>query len=496
VPDAPDTTDAAAVERFARCLEAAGFTQASIAERVGPGALAALRRQWNAPAVTRLSGGTPFDVLGRLFVAGVDVGREEAVTAFSSEDVDAWTSIGVVAERGGFVQPLVELQPVGMDGDEIIVAHDRLHDGPPRADAVMGFAGSSGLLAGAMVRRPCRRALDVGTGTGAQAMLASRWCEEVVAVDASPRALAFARLNLGINRITNVELRAGDRFDAVEGEEFDLVVANPPFVVSPDHELLYRDGGLPGDAMTATIVRGAAGHLAPDGWAVVVGNWIYPPDGEWDERVAAWVRGTGCDAWAIERHVRDAFSYAAGWVGEAPSTHRDQRDGQFRNWLEYYRREGIASIGYGLVVCRRTAGGARWFRADELRQELVHPFDDAVVRVFWLMDWLHGRDDAGVLGASFAVAPDARLETIAVAEGRWMPASYRLYADGRLAVSMDISDGTAEIVGACDGSRSLREVLVDWAAVEGADQETIVAAVAVCRELVANGFLIPTDLIG
>jgi hypothetical protein len=112
------------------------------------------------------------------------------------------------------------------------------------------------------------------------------------------------------------------------------------------------------------------------------------------------------------------------------------------------------------------------------------------------MDWLHGRDDAGVLGASFAVAPDARLETIAVAEGRWMPASYRLYADGRLAVSMDISDGTAEIVGACDGSRSLREVLVDWAAVEGADQETIVAAVAVCRELVANGFLIPTDLIG
>src|SRR5205814_2148722 len=103
-------------------------------------------------------------------------------------------------------------------------------------------------------RRRVARALDVGTGNGAQALLAARHSAQVVATDVNPRALKYTQLNAALNGVANLETRAGSLFEPVAGERFDLVTCNAPYVISPETRWQYRDGGLPGDELSERVV--------------------------------------------------------------------------------------------------------------------------------------------------------------------------------------------------------------------------------------------------
>ena len=128
--------------------------------------------------------------------------------------------------------------------------------------------------------RTTGRALDVGTGSGAIAIaLATEGrFDRIVATDVSLDALAVAERNVewyrGVSQA--IDLRHGSLFEPVRGEQFDLIVSNPPYIA-----LTERDD-LPGsvrdwepslalfsgdDGMTATreIIAGAASMLSPAG---------------------------------------------------------------------------------------------------------------------------------------------------------------------------------------------------------------------------------------
>src|SRR5207248_3880153 len=124
-------------------------------------------------------------------------------------------------------------------------------------DLVTGPSPSARRTDRLTIRKPVARALDLGTGPGIQALLAARHCEQVVAVDLNERALEIAGLNAELNGIGNVELRGGDWFEPVEGERFDLIVANPPYVVSPETGLFFRDGQLLRDDVSRTLMEEA-----------------------------------------------------------------------------------------------------------------------------------------------------------------------------------------------------------------------------------------------
>ncbi|TMD04828.1 MAG: class I SAM-dependent methyltransferase [Chloroflexi bacterium] len=113
------------------------------------------------------------------------------------------------------------------------------------------------------------RALDVGTGSGIGAIFASRLGYRVVGVDLNPEAVRCARLNVLLNDVEGrVEIRSGDLFAPVAGNQFDLVLFNPPF---------FR--GTPADRLdlawraTDVIERfagGLGGALSPSGEALIV----------------------------------------------------------------------------------------------------------------------------------------------------------------------------------------------------------------------------------
>lgn len=90
-------------------------------------------------------------------------------------------------------------------------------------------------------RRACGRVLDLGCGTGAGGISLESSARELVLSDISPRALSLARANVAIAGITHARVVHSDLFARIGGR-FDLIVANPPYLVD-DAKRAYRDGG-------------------------------------------------------------------------------------------------------------------------------------------------------------------------------------------------------------------------------------------------------------
>ena len=96
---------------------------------------------------------------------------------------------------------------------------------------VQPITGMSDLLGRAVVAevRATDRVLDMGTGSGVNAILASSKATAVVSVDVNPHAVDAARANAALNGVADrIVVVEGDLFDAVDGR-FDLVVFDPPF---------------------------------------------------------------------------------------------------------------------------------------------------------------------------------------------------------------------------------------------------------------------------
>ena len=132
---------------------------------------------------------------------------------------------------------------------------------------------------------PAVRAADLGTGSGAIALaLASeRPRASVVATDASAAALAVARDNASELGIGNVEFREGDWFAPLDGERFDLVASNPPYIALGDPHLGQGDlrfepaaalsSGSDGLDAIRRIARDAPAHLVDGGWLLLEHGW-------------------------------------------------------------------------------------------------------------------------------------------------------------------------------------------------------------------------------
>lgn len=122
-------------------------------------------------------------------------------------------------------------------------------------------------FAAATQRRPCEKTLDLCTGSGVHALLASRHSAEVVGVDVNDRAVVFADFNKALNAADNVAFVAGDLYEPLAGARFDLVLANPPYVPDLEHEPgeSYYSGGADGEAVSSRILAGLGEHLRAGG---------------------------------------------------------------------------------------------------------------------------------------------------------------------------------------------------------------------------------------
>lgn len=123
--------------------------------------------------------------------------------------------------------------------------------------------------------------LDLAAGSGAIALALAheRPRARVVGTDISDAAVQLARRNAGRLHLANVEFRTGNWFEPVAGEQFDIIVSNPPYIAQGDarveqavrrfepHDALFS--GPDGLEALRTIASQAGSHLGPAKWLVL-----------------------------------------------------------------------------------------------------------------------------------------------------------------------------------------------------------------------------------
>ena len=113
--------------------------------------------------------------------------------------------------------------------------------------------------------RRVRRAVDIGCGAGPGAVLVHKAFPdaEVYGVDINDDALALTRANAALNG-ARVEAVNSNLLTALPGQ-FDLIVANPPYLVDPSARAYRHGGGDLGAGLTLAILDAAVERLAPGG---------------------------------------------------------------------------------------------------------------------------------------------------------------------------------------------------------------------------------------
>ncbi|MGC5076005.1 DUF7059 domain-containing protein [Agrococcus sp. DT81.2] len=494
------------VDALARDLAAAGFTGGGVRALVGEHAEAALARMVAEPArraALRKPG--PLATLLRAFVLGDPVTDAELADALPTLGIEGAVALGIAERRAGngtpLVAPLVAIRPhafrdalgtgewwIASDLDELAGV------APLRPDHVLGVGGAARTLAHLLPPVACGRSLDLGTGCGVIALHLRRFADHVVATDISARALWFTALNARLNGVDGVEIRLGSLFDPVDGERFDLIASNPPFVITPRAEGVpayeYRDGGATGDALMAAVVGGMALHLAPGGAARLLGNWESIGAEPGLDRVRGWA-GDELDVWAIERDSLDPVRYAELWLRDGGTLPRDDaHDALLDAWLDDFEARGVTSIGMGWLALRRplaTASLARFERLphvvalEHVGGHLATAFDDA--------EWLAGLDDAA-LAAEHLVVPSDVTEARHQVPGAAGPNVIELRQGGALGRTVSVDTALAALVGACDGELALGVLVGAIAELLEVDDGILAADVLPrVRELVLTGIL-------
>lgn len=494
---APDPLRCAAL---AADLDAAEFRSEPLRRLWGEEADDALGRGMREPILRAVAGDEGvLATLGRLFVLGMPQPTGLVAAALPRLGVSGLVALGLAAVDHATVAPTALIRPqsfvdadgvgewwIASDLDEVALGTAL----PP--DHVLGVGGASRTLAEIILPIEVDRALDLGTGCGIQALLVARYARSVVATDISARALAYAELNARLNGVSNIAFRRGSMFEPVAGEAFDLVVSNPPFVITPRTEHVpeydYRDGGLVGDALVEQFIRTVPSHLTPGGVAQLLGNWESRDGVPGLERLSTWVE-EDLDLWVIEREELTPLSYAELWIRDGGTTPRDAEFTPLLSaWLDDFERRAVSSVGFGYVLLRRPEAGS-----DPLRriEKIAQPVSGVGAA---LRDGLAAHDMmAPGLPRTLITAPDVT-EARHLLPGADDPSVIELRQGGGFARTRSVDPALAGFVGACDGELTVMQIAAALAdlfevplAELWADLEPRI------RSLVFDGFLTAAD---
>ena len=484
-------------------LADAGYTLEATTERLGDAAVAALARNTTPAARDALGDATDAQAdLMRLFLLhdAVPARRLGAAIGDTAPLLDA----GVLTRDGEDLRAGIEIRPYAATADpgepgafDGWVAHDLIPtlDGridAPRSDYVLGLSPASSTLAQMTIRRPVGRALDLGTGCGVQSLHLATHADEVVATDLNPRAVAFARFTAALNGL-DVDVREGSLYEPVAQDGFDLIVTNPPYVMSPPtgERLVYREGGFTGDGLVEQVVRGGAARLNPGGTLQVLGNWAITEGQPWQERLAGWIDPTGADALVLQRERLDVYEYIEVWLHDAGLVGKPEYAARYREWLDYFAAQGITGVGMGWIMLHAAGRERPDLRFEEWPHAVVQPVEDAfAAHQRGVAAALRSDDD--LLSATWTLRPGVDLETLGrPGEADPEHVVYRQrYGFGR-AVETDTALGA--VLGACDGELNAATLIHAVADILDADADALAADLLPrLRDLIRQDYLVMT----
>lgn len=404
----------------------------------------------------------------RLLMFGDALTEAEATSAIGESLHGLLTNTGLLVSREGSVCCVLRLAMAG----EFYVFADDLRLG---GDVVMGMRETTIPLWRAIAStRRMQRALDLGCGAGAIALLLCRQVAQIIATDINPRAVAMARINVALNGVDNIDVREGDLFTPVADETFDLIAAHPPYVALPDGMAAtsHLHGGPRGDELACRLVAGLAAHLAPGGHAVVQSHWPLR-EGEAQAVRIREAAGPELDLLALRVGATGADDLATFW-GQ-----RQQRSAVTAARIrDHYAQIGVVGTEAGIAVLRHGTAPPTWTATLGVPPASVAFITaERIDRLMRIGNLLHG-PDAPLLEAQLRLPEGTSLATVQGAPASTGARTMLMLPPATLREPLDVTPEVQRVIAAVHNAATVAESGQPLAAV---------------REALARGVLEPVE---
>ncbi|WP_276651503.1 DUF7782 domain-containing protein [Corynebacterium vitaeruminis] len=432
------------------------FTATRVADFLGEPVMSALYRGEPGAVLSRLKRNKkPLAILISFFllhrptavaeleeVLGADLARDLFGTGLAATVGSTAGDVGrrvnqATPTADELVVPMFDVRPVTVADEDRWVFSDRdasmVFGHIPAENHVLGVGAASVSLMSTTPRTRVGEVLDLGTGSGVQALSQLRAAESITATDFYGRALDLAEATLAaalndpvasldpqLPAQAHVELLEGSWFEPVAGRKFDRIVSNPPFVVGTGEiHHGYRDSGLDLDGATELVVRGACEHLKQGGIAHILGSWVHDEVWNgWSHTIASWLPDRGVRAWVLERDVADPELYVGTWLKDESIDPRSPEGiARTEAWLRHFQKNKVTGIGFGYIAIQKIDDDTD---SDVNVEELSHPIDsyigDEIEEYFLRTGWLHEQSLDDILASRFLLRPGLALENVSTAD--------------------------------------------------------------------------------
>ncbi|MGO2033797.1 MAG: DUF7059 domain-containing protein [Brevibacterium aurantiacum] len=397
-------------------------------------------------------------------------------------------------------------------------------------DFVLGLGGAGRTLVSLTPREQVSVSADIGTGCGIQALLLARHSDRVIATDISERALHLTGLSAELNGVGNIELRAGSMLEPLH-EQVDLLVSNPPFVITPRTNVTtfeYRDAGMTGDRLVRSLFTAIPDSLKPGGRSVCLGNWETTSAREAGPE--SWVTDPDTSVLVIEREGLDPIAYAETWIrdGGIPRA-SEEWNAATAAWMDDFASRDVSEVVFGYVIMHKQSASAEDDHGDEAAQATgndvptiadhagagdsspssstfkttvrttsaiannPHGLGQFVATTFALRSWLATAGAEEIANTVFTRSPDL-VEHRHHVPGESDPSSITLEQGIGFGQVFDLDTALAGFVSVADGSLSLRQTAVALAQLLDVNPTALEdQLIAQVRQLVAAGALLPVN---
>ncbi len=451
-------------EQFARvraALVAAGYTADAVAARAGARTIYEFKAVYEG-RTQAVEINDALDLLIRLFMDSMP--QDEALVArwLPADAIMAMSALGLLrrpAGRPGHWEASVLLYPA----EDLWIISDAdanpAHATPETTpvDVVYpAISRNTGRFLSYIPQRPVEHFLELCGGTGIAALRAARLSKRSWTADITGRATAFADFNARLNGLANVEAVAGDLYQPLAGQTFDLIVAHPPYVPATEQKFIFRDGGEDGEQITRRIIVGLPEFLRKGGRMYCTCLATDRKDALLEQRVRAMLGPAEAefDVVVVTMQEYDPLEYYARSAVAGRETFA--RVGE---WYALFERLGIRRLVYSTIIVYRHGGTRPTITTRRQVAPAISPRE-----VDWLLEWEGAVRDPGMPDALRTARPRVPAAVDLMMNLRqqgpeWMPTEVAVGTQWPFMLKVDVPVWAATLLSRCDGSATVEQHL-------------------------------------
>ena len=351
---------------------------------------------------TLLKENTPLDKFIILFILALPLEESELLELFDYSYLTFLVKLGVLKKSGNSYKSTVAVFPC-VDG---YFATDHMFTKRFAPNTVYPLGMDSYLLARAMLNIESENTLDMCTGCGVHAILAAKYSKQVTGVDKNPRAVNFAQFNALLNQVDNTRFLSGDLYEPIKGEKYDWIIANPPFVPSPDTKLYFRHGSSSGEGISKRVVAGIPEFLTNKGFAQLVSSLVFRQNEDYIKKLKGWINREDFHTLVLATRTSGIESYILDHITTDPTSPDFQKD--LKLWVNAYRENNIIAVADGLIYFKKSTG--KDSESDFRKFRMPSPLDNISRKVLPILNAMecckNGEKYQELTGSSFKIADD------------------------------------------------------------------------------------------